>query len=281
MDEHNHQTHKYHNFLLASDLDGTLIPLDKTPENVEALQTLKSLRTSQPMRLIFVTGRHLESVAEAVQTFRLPMPDWIICDVGTSIYTVHGDTFQSLQPYHQHLNTVTQGLDRAVIEQQLQSIDGLELQDASHQRDFKVSYYCPVNQLEQTVQAVVNVLAETHLPYNCLGSVDPFANRGLVDVLPARVDKAYALQWLADFAEFAPEHVIYAGDSGNDTAALTCGVRSILVGNAAPALRAEIQSILARKGIAQQCYFAQKTATSGVLEGIHHHVPSLADEALA
>jgi sucrose-6-phosphatase len=41
-----------------------------------------------------------------------------------------------------------------------------------------------------------------------MGSLDPFLNCGLLDVLPKGVSKAYALLWLSTHADFKPDEVV-------------------------------------------------------------------------
>ena len=72
--------------VLATDLDGTLIPLEENRQNQDDLQILATQLVQREVTLLFVTGRHLDSVLEAINEFRLPQPEWIICDVGTSLF---------------------------------------------------------------------------------------------------------------------------------------------------------------------------------------------------
>ena len=60
--------------VLATDLDGTLIPLAGIEQNEFDLRTLASQLEQQRVMLVFVTGRHLASVVGAIQQFQLPPP---------------------------------------------------------------------------------------------------------------------------------------------------------------------------------------------------------------
>ena len=66
------------------------------------------------------------------------------------------------------------------------------------------------------------------------------------------------------------DHLVYAGDSGNDRAAMLAGYRVIVVGNADAALKAELATESAVRGISERIYFAQKPYAAGVLEGLRH-----------
>lgn len=253
--------------VLATDLDGTFIPLPQSSDNTDALKQFAQQHTADRYRLIFATGRHFESVLHAISEYKLPQPEWIVCDVGSAIYQRTNDQFTQYTPYEDHLFERTGQVNRSKVEALLGQLDGLQLQAPDHQQRFKISYQCAPAALEQLVPAIRQLLAAEQLSYNCLESIDPFDNRGLIDVLPADVSKAYALLWLATHADFKPDEVIYSGDSGNDYAALVCGFRAILVGNASDTLKAQVQEALAERGLSQRLNIAQAEATSGVLEG--------------
>lgn len=256
--------------ILATDLDGTLIPLPDNAENLTALDHIRNAHAADRMGLIYTTGRHYESVLEAMKEHTLPRPDWIVCDVGTSIYRRAQDAFERFTPFENMLAEQTQGADRAAVETLLAGIDGLKLQAPERQQRFKISYDCPPGDTERLVALIHQRLGDRNLPYACLSSVDPFHGHGLLDVLPAGASKASSLLWLATHADFLPDEVVFAGDSGNDLAALTCGFRAIVVANAAIGLADQVQVKLAQRGLADRCFPATRPATSGVLEGCNH-----------
>lgn len=256
--------------VLATDLDGTLIPLPDTPEHAQALARIRVARRTQSFQLIFATGRHFESVLDALDSHRLPHPDWIICDVGTSIYHADGNGFAPHTPYQAALRDIVKQHDRHAIETLLTDLPNLTLQCAAHQREFKISYECAPEHTEGLVQDINQRLTQQHIPYEAAGSIDPFLHCGLIDLLPAGTSKAFALQWLASHADFHPDEVIYAGDSGNDLPALTCGFRAIVVANASKGLPETVRDRLTRNGIPQRAFYATETATAGVLQGCQH-----------
>ena len=253
--------------VLASDLDGTFIPLPENSENAAALETLSKQHAAHRFRLIFVTGRHFNSVLNAISEHQLPTPEWIVCDVGSSIYKRGGSLFTHYRPYEDFLSKLTGDVNRNEVESLLSGIDGLQLQASENQQRFKISYHCTPAALEQLVPAIRERLTAREFPYNCIESIDPFSNSGLIDVLPTGLSKAYALLWLAAHADFKPDEVIFSGDSGNDYAALVSGFRAILVGNASAALKAKVKRAMAERGLSERLYTARADATSGVLEG--------------
>ena len=253
--------------VLATDLDGTFIPLPDRADNQTALETFRQARASNRLGLVFATGRHFESVLEAMRRHALPAPDWIVCDVGTTIHRRAGGGFERYVPFEALLAEQTRGADRATVERLLADVEGLTLQAPEHQQRFKISYDSTANAADRLAALANQRLQDAGLPYVCLASIDPFHPQGLLDVLPAGASKAAALIWLATHADFAPDEVVFAGDSGNDYAALVCGFRAIVVANAPAELAAEARCELARRGLEHRLFQASLPATSGVLEG--------------
>lgn len=255
---------------LATDLDGTLIPLNDSEHFTHALERIRSFQKDKGLFLIFVTGRHLESMLEAVEHYKLPAPDRIVCDVGTTLYDAQENTWVVNDAYHTQLASLVKNHTRQDVEKTLASIDTLRLQEPEKQGDFKISYYCEADHLSQVAARTQQTLANASLPYKVLESIDPFTNDGLIDVLPRGVDKAYALQWLLRSGEIQAEQLVYAGDSGNDLPVFESELRCIIVGNTAPALKEHLQKTCADKLERKALYFAQAEATSGVVEGCEH-----------
>ncbi len=256
--------------VLATDLDGTFIPLPATPENRRALSTFHQAQIQRQISLIYATGRHLESVLDVMGEHGLPEPDWIICDVGTSIHQRQNGTYAAFAPYEIFLAEQTHDIDRAAVESTLKPIAGLTLQPPECQQRFKISYITAARDVESLAALATQCLVAAGLPYAALASLNPFHNEGLLDILPLGTSKATALIWLATHADFSPDEVVFAGDSGNDLAALTCGFRAIVVANAAEGLADRVEDVLATHGHAQRFFRATLPATSGVLQGCRH-----------
>lgn len=256
--------------VLVSDLDGTLIPFPDRDQNKEDLIRLGNLHETHDFTLIFATGRSLDSVLDAIEHYVLPVPDWIICNVGTSIYKRSSDSFVILEAYNEKLKEICHGMDHRRIEESFKHLKKLRLQPEENQSEFKLSYWCEESELHEMIDQINEIRQRESLPYKCLGSVDPFNKHGLVDILPDGVDKAYALDWLSGLLSLNTDRIVYAGDSGNDLAALVGSYPSVLVGNATERLRSEVRELLKQQNESGPCYFAKNFATSGVLEGMKH-----------
>lgn len=295
--------------VLATDLDGTLIPLDGDPQNQSDLQNLTALRIRAGFLLVYVTGRHLSSVRTMMELHCLPRPDWIICDVGTTICRCDASgEFQNLEEYSRHLQFRTQQgstalsparsttaaapapsdvasasqtpasspqpgktcSGRSPIEHSLSHIQGLRLQEPEKQGPFKISYYTDGDSVSSIAAEVTDRLDEDHLPWSVLASIDPFNGDGLIDVLPRGVSKAFALDWWSKQIAVDRRSIVFAGDSGNDVAALTAGYRTIVVGNASREITETVRQAHATAGWSPRLFLASQPATSGVLEGCRH-----------
>lgn len=254
--------------IIATDLDGTLIPLDEEPDNKDDLEKLRELHRRRKFSLVFVTGRHLESVLNVMDEVKLPIPDWIICDVGTTICrSADGGEFPPIVEYQDHLMTLVESLPREELREHLHDAAGLTEQEAEKQGPYKLSYYTDAGAIDTTAEVIRRKLDELEAPYNLIASVDPFNGDGLLDLLPKNASKAYALQWWAKFQNLHMDHIVFAGDSGNDRAVFESGCRSIIVANADRELAAQVEQTHERKGWSDRLFLANRTATSGVLEG--------------
>ena len=257
---------------LATDLDGTLIPLDGNQQNREDLTRIKRLTEQCQMQLVFVTGRHLSSVKDAIETYDLPVPDWIICDVGTTILqrTNDGLDFQLLDAYQRRLAELISNHSLAKIDRALWEISEIRKQEAEKQGLFKLSFYAGQSDVQAAVEKIQNVLTKLEAPYSIIASIDPFNGDGLIDLLPQGVSKAYALHWWAGFLEMPLDSIVFAGDSGNDLAALVSGCPAILVGNANQELVLQVQRAHQEQEWSNRLFVAAEQATSGVLTGLRH-----------
>lgn len=254
--------------VLATDLDGTLIPLVGDEQNRADLRTLARELKNNGITLGFVTGRHLASVLRAIQEFRLPLPDWIICDVGTSLFesSESGD-FRPIGAYEEHLQERISAMPLGALRELVEPIRGLRLQEPEKQGRFKLSFYTDAAELEQLVRLLKIELERSVAPYSVIQSVDPFTGQGLIDLVPAEVSKAHALQWWCAETGLSRDAIVFAGDSGNDLAALTAGYRAIVVANAAPNVVRRAADEHRAAGWEARLFLARGKATSGVLEG--------------
>jgi len=257
-------------YLLASDLDGTLIPLERDAQRLREVDELVSaMEASEDLMLAYVTGRHLSLAQAGIEDIGLPSPDWFVCDVGTSVYRRTNAGYEADEQYRRAMRTAFGGLSGEEVRAAIGRFEGLELQEDEKQGEFKISYYTR-GRPEPFVEAVRSRLDAANAKVNLVTSHDPVAGRGLLDVLPAGIAKDYAVRYLHDHTGVDEQHLVYAGDSGNDRAAMLSGYRVIVVGNADPALKEDLRAESIARGIAGRIYFAEHPYARGVLEGLRH-----------
>ena len=262
-------TSEFANGVLATDLDGTLIPLSDCSQNQTDLKRLSHTIREQGIQLLFVTGRHLSSVEDAIKQFALPAPDWVICDVGTSVFRcTDSGTFEPVTQYADRLSSILGMSNIQPLAEQLKHIPALRLQEDEKQGPFKLSYYVDAQQLDAVSATVTKTLNASKVEHELISSVDPFNGDGLIDILPLGVSKAFALNWWISFQSVDEQSVIFSGDSGNDLAAMIAGYKTIVVGNADPSLSQQVSLHHKNKGWENRLFLADSTATSGVLEGL-------------
>ncbi|MCC9658509.1 HAD-IIB family hydrolase [Rhodopirellula halodulae] len=254
--------------VLATDLDGTFLPLDGDEVAVEAMSQIRKHLEANDVPLVFVTGRHFDSVRDAMGEFDLPTPQWILCDVGVSIYrlTDEGD-FVRESAYEAILDEVLGDVDVETHRHAIAELDDFTLQESFKQGRHKWSYYVPAEKLEACHDAVAAYLKLHELPCSIVSSIDPFNNDGLVDVLPQGASKAFALHWWCEQHQLEPEQIVFCGDSGNDTAALIAGYRAVVVGNADRKIARNVWDAHVAHGWPDRLKLATATSTGGVLEG--------------
>ena len=253
--------------LLATDLDGTLLPLADNVQNRADLGTLAAQLAKRKVGVVFVTGRHYASVCAVRREFDLPTPDAIVCDVGASISQRVGEEYKQVAGYHDQLQRTIGDFSVDNLRGELANDSRLRPQEAAKQTCFKLSYYVDGERLADVVAQVENRLAELNAPYSLVHSVDPLTGAGLLDLLPRGVTKASALAWWTAWRGIDDSHIVYAGDSGNDLAALACGYHAIVVGNADRQLAKQVADAHRSAGWQNRLYLAQQEASSGVLQG--------------
>lgn len=258
--------------LLITDLDGTLIPLTGDAQNANDLDILSTQLQRNNVNVAFCTGRHLASVLNAIESFLLPLPQWIIADVGTSVYEQQpSGEYTTNREFLQHLDSIVASMPLTELQFALSAFPRLRIQENEKQGRFKLSYYTSASELKQVVDQVETLLKETSAPYNVISSVDPFNGDGLIDLLPAGVSKAHAVAWLVERSKLPADKVAFAGDSGNDLAVFESGLQSIVVGNADRSLADHVTAIHRQHAWQGKVYLAKRTATSGVLEGCRYY----------
>jgi len=236
-------------WLIVCDIDGTLLlPALDNP----GLEQFNLFVEKNRNRIILAlnSGRSLDEVAMVAEFGPIARPDWLICGVGTSLYS--GFTPDTADAEWEDL----MGHDwlREDIREALAACPGLTEQEAWNQHTAKLSYYFddpPATVLPE----IIRLTAKWKGQFKQIVCLDRY-----LDIMPLWGGKGAPVQYLAGKLGVPRSRVIVSGDSGNDHDMLDRGYPSILVVNHAP----DLNDLVGAKDI----FASKKPAASGVLEGM-------------
>jgi len=262
--------------IVATDLDRTLLPNGREPYD-GSMEIFRTIVDHENIMLIYVTGRDLGLVKDALREFDPPLPKFVIAEVGTKVYSTKDGRFLEDHQWIRHIRDSTKGWNVHKFRERLLPIKDLRMQEAEKQNEFKLSYYidCP-DDAPALVGKVTEVITPVCKDATIVYSVNEMQNLGLLDILPRSATKLSALEHLRGKLGLDKDDIIYCGDSGNDTLPLTFGYRAILVRNAIPEVRDTVQRIMSEKGIRERLYIARGYKklngyyVSGIIEGLIH-----------
>jgi len=270
-----------YNILLCSDLDRTLLPNGAQPESPEARRLLQRLAYRPELTLVYVSGRHQTLLQQAIEEYALPLPDYAIGDVGTTIYDIENGHWRPWDNWHEEIASDWRGKTGRDLQELFSDIDLLRLQEPEKQNDFKLSYYAPADiKPDNLLKQLRQRLDEEDVRASLIWSIDEVAGAGLLDILPERATKLHAIEFLMKHKGFTHEQTVFAGDSGNDLPALTSGLQAVLVKNAREDVRDTALRQAQASGHGDNLYLAQGgllgmngNYSAGVLEGLVHYLP--------
>jgi len=233
--------------MIITDLDNTLTG------DEEALRDFMQL-VHEHDRVGFgiATGRTMPSALELIEELNLPRPDVLDTDAGTQLH--YGE---KLTPDLSWQKQIGESWDRDTIRKVLDDIPGLFLQDDDHQAEYKVSYDIDT-EVAPKLTAIKKTLREAGIRAKVVHSLGMY-----LDVIPVRGGSGLSLRHLLWKWGFSPEHVLVAGDSGNDSGMLLGRTLGVVVGNYSP----ELERLRGRPRV----YFAEAPHARGIIEGINYY----------
>lgn len=252
--------------MVITDIDNTLLG-QYQQESVPAL--MDKIHTA-PFRVGFgiATGRHLDSAVKVLEENNVPRPDIFITSVGSEIH--YGQNLEADRDWIKHINYRWQP---EALRDFMSQFKGIELQPSTNQREHKISYY-----IDPTVSPSTRELIREMRKRGLFAKII-FSHGQFLDMLPIRASKGLAVWYLARKWGLDMNHVLVAGDSGNDEEMLKSSTLAVVVGNYSE----ELEGLRNRPGV----YFAEGEYAWGIIEGIDHYAffaPSpktLAEEAPA
>jgi len=262
--------------LIATDLDRTLLPNGVDPYD-DSMPLFEKIVAENNFILAFVSGRHKELVLDAMREYQTPEPDYIIGDVGTTLWLREEDDFKRDESWDRTIKSKTKNWDIESFKKKIGETDGLKIQEKEKQNIFKLSYYIHnVILSKKIVEYVKDVVLNTCecKDANIVYSIDEVKNIGFLDVLPKSATKEGALEYLRKKLSIDMDEVLYSGDSGNDILPLTFGYNAVVVRNAIDEVRNQVLEIAKEKNIEDKIYFAKGSKAfngyyvSGIIEAL-------------
>ncbi len=267
--------------LICTDLDRTLLPNGHQLESADARQSFGKLVALPQIKLAYVSGRHQSLVIDAINQYELPKPDFVIADVGTTIYNVENDQWNLWPQWHNDIKKDWQNHEYSTLHNLLSDRSELRLQEIEKQGVLKLSYYVDLNvNKDRLIASIYQRLQEHSIEASVIWSIDEPENVGLLDILPASATKYHAIECLMKHHGFCEDTVLFAGDSGNDLPVLVSPLNSILVANASEEIKLEAAKEASRNKTEKQLYIAQGgylgmngNYSAGIIEGVVHFKP--------
>jgi len=232
-------------FLLASDIDGTLLG---DPEGEQAFSEFLSVHRSSCVFAV-VTGRSRASVMGLIERGRLPRPDFIGSSVGTELLDTADPENRLGELYR---GCALPGFSPESI-YELGEGAGMRRQKFADGQPERLAAF----DWDGTPEALLALRQRLPAPY--CGRVFESSNR-YVDVLPPGVGKGELAVFLGEALRILRARSVVAGDSGNDRSLFETGLSGILPSNALPELVVHAR--------APQHVRSQYPAARGVLDGL-------------
>lgn len=233
--------------LMITDIDNTLVGDDKSMR--ELFWILKERR--EDLAWGVATGRSLGLTLQAMTEYDFPMPDILICSVGTEIY--YGPDLRHDKGWQQH---ISYKWNTEAIKEALAHFDFLVFQEAEGQRSHKISYF--LEEKENRLESIKQHLKEKKFRCQIIYSHGQF-----LDILPFRASKGKAIEYLRYKFDFSSRNVMVAGDSGNDEDMIMSSGRGLVVGNYTD----ELDKLRNRSNV----YFSDADYAGGIIDGLRYY----------
>jgi sucrose-phosphate synthase len=233
--------------MIITDLDNTLTGDD------EALhELLDMIRANDHIGFGIATGRTLESALQLIEELGLPRPDVLDTDAGTQLH--YGENLADDLSWQKQIGDAWKP---SAVRELLDAQPGFYLQKEKNQSRYKVSYEIDT-EVAPKVSEIKKLLREAGLRAKVVHSLGMY-----LDVIPVRGGSDLSMRHVLWKWGFSPEHVLVAGDSGNDAGLLLGRTLGVVVGNHSK----ELERLRNRPRI----YFAEGKHARGIIEGVHYY----------
>ena len=126
--------------LLCTDLDRTLLPNGPQAESSGARDKFRQLALQPGVTLVYVTGRDRKLVEDAIDEYRLPLPGYVIADVGSTIYEIQQHDWRDWDRWQQEISPDWAGKSHDEIHSLFSTSLVPKLQEDKKRDTFTLSY---------------------------------------------------------------------------------------------------------------------------------------------
>lgn len=234
--------------LIIADIDNTLTGDDQAMHDFFRLIA----EAEDNIGFGIATGRRYEDVMQLMVENEIPHPEVLITSVGTEIY--YGKNYTLDTSWRKHIDF---RWEPERIREVLGQVEGLFIQEENEQSTYKISYQVDF-EIAPNLAAIKRILRENGVRAKCIVSLGMF-----LDIIPFRAGSGISIRHMAYKWGFPLEHILVAGDSGNDEEMLAGNTLGVVVGN----YSRELEKL--RKY--PRVYFADKQHAAGIIEGIEYY----------
>ncbi|TVP79137.1 MAG: HAD-IIB family hydrolase [Puniceicoccaceae bacterium] len=234
--------------LVIADIDNTLTGDDDAMHDFFRLIS----EAEEHVGFGIATGRRYEDVMQLMTDNDFPNPEVLITSVGTEIY--YGKNYTLDTSWRKHIDF---RWEPEKIREVLGQVEGLYIQEDNEQSKFKISYKVDFSIAPKLAQ-LKRILREQGIRAKCIVSLNMF-----LDIIPSRAGSGISIRHMAYKWGFPLEHILIAGDSGNDEEMLAGSTLGVVVGNYSQ----ELEKL--RKY--PRVYFAGQNHAAGIIEGIKYY----------
>ena len=243
--------------LVASDLDGTLVPEETSVRNPELFSCIRKLKKNGIL-FAAASGRQYASILKVFE----PLRDEIMFIADNGAYVIEHDkilfrrTFE-ITAYQEMISFI---LKRADVSIMISSVEG----DYTNSTDPEFHEYTRDNlgMVLEPVKALpsMDINVSKIAVYSDQATKDRLLKEGIerfgkianivnssshwMDFIPKEADKGNALKWIQEQYGIAPGETMCFGDQNNDTGMLKCAEESYAVAGARPEVKAAARYIM-------------------------------------
>jgi len=232
--------------LLVTDVDDTLTGDD------EALRALLERLESTDVELGFgiATGRTLAEALSLLDELEVPVPDVLITASGTELH--YGS---SLYPDRSWERQIRYRWEPEKAAAALAKIPGVERGES--ETEYRLRYH-----IDATKAPSIREIRK-HVRKQGLDVTMILDHQVWLDVVPVRASLGLAIRFFCFKWNLAPEHLLVAGDSGNDADMLSGDTLGVVVSNHTP----ELERLRGRDRV----HFSKRSHAWGILDGLDYY----------